>query len=473
MAANYRDPRNGRFIGRDGLANLVSGAGTSADKRTHGFYHWQGNNPQQIEAAYRSSFLMRKAIDLVPFDMTRAGRDWQCDEGDISKIEAEEKRLQVWPKVRQALILGRLGGGLIVMGIGNEDPALPVNPRTLKPGCLRYLHVMNRWQVGLGELVMDPASDLFGQPAYFQINFGSAGKSMVRIHPSRIIAFRGKMAPNLYGGSAEDQFWGDSDVTALMDPVRNADAAMNGFASLIDEAKLDTVTIPGLINLVASAEGEALVIKRVTVANAIKSMHNTRILDGGNGQPGTMEEWDTRQVAWTGMPEMIRTYLAITATAADVPATRFTGKSPDGMNATGEGDEKNHRTMINARQESDLRPCLDKLDAALLPSAGVAASDATWYRFAPLSEMTEAEAATVFKTKMEAITSLQNTGTIPDIAFTKAVQNTAVEENWLPGLDGALAEITSEDERFPVPEDEPIEDPNALQAERAPPPKVA
>ncbi len=124
------------------MANLVTGAGTVADKRANGFYFNQPLAAQQIEAAYRSSFLMRKAVDLVPFDMTRAGRDWQCSEDDTAKIEAEEKRLQVWAKIRQALILGRLGGGLILMGVGNEDAALPVNPRSLSVSSLKYLHVM-------------------------------------------------------------------------------------------------------------------------------------------------------------------------------------------------------------------------------------------------------------------------------------------------------------------------------------------
>ena len=43
---------------------------------------------------------------------------------------------------------------------------------------------------------------------------------------------------------------------------------------------------------------------------------------------------------------------------------------------------------------------------------------------------------------------LQGTGTVPDQALTKAVQNTLSDrESWLVGIDSALAEIP-EDERF-------------------------
>jgi phage-related protein (TIGR01555 family) len=456
---------NVRF--KDGLANLVSGAGTTADKRMHAFYTRPFILPEQIEASYRSSWMMRKGIDLPPFDMTRNGRDWQLDEADVDKVEAEEKRLGLWRKLRQALVLGRLGGGLIIMGVGNEDPTQPLGTSKRGVGSLRYLHVMNRWQVSLGQIVMDPADDLFGQPAYFQINYGAGNsRGLVQIHPSRVVAFRGRQNPNLHGTAGDDWFWGDPLMLTVADAVKNAEAAMNGFGSLIDEAKVDTVSIPGLINLLSTTEGEALVTRRVTVANSLKSIHNTRILDGGKGKDVPGETWETRQVAWTGMPDMIRVYCAGVAGAFDIPATRFLGKSPDGMNATGTGDEANYIAKIRADQNADLRPALDQIDAVLLPSAGVTLTAQANYDFPPLQEMSELDEATAFMNTMTAITALQTTAAIPTIAFEKALQHTAVERGWLEGLDGALAEVP-EGERFPsltAPDPETDDDPSALQA---------
>ena len=457
-----RDTR-GRFV-TDGLANLVSGAGTTADKRMHGFYTRPFILPEQIESSYRSSWMMRKGIDLPPFDMTRNGRDWQMDEADVAKIEREEKRLRLWSKLRQALVLGRLGGGLIVMGIGNENPETPVGDGKRGSGSLRYLHVMNRWQVGLGQIVMDPADDLFGQPEYFQINFGTGGANSVKIHPSRIIAFRGKQNPNLFGTAGDDWFWGDPLMLTVQDTVKNADAAMNGFASLIEEAKVDTVAIPGLTQLLATDENTALVMKRITVANQMKSMHNTRILDAGRGKDAPGETWETRQIAWTGMPDMIRVYAAAVAGAFDIPATRFLGKSPDGMNASGDSDENNYIAKVRADQENDLRPALDQIDAVLMPSAGVTLTDEAWYTFPSLKEMSEADKATIFKTKMDAITALQATASIPAPAFDLALQHTAVEEQWLDGLDAELAKIP-DDELVPsmIASDPSEDDPASTQ----------
>ena len=452
--AQLRDAQ-GRFVRlSDGLANLASGAGTTADKRAHSFYATPFVSPQQIEAAYRSSWMMRKGVDLPPFDMTRGGRDWQLDEASVSAIEREEKRLGVWAKLRQALVLGRLGGGLILTGLGS-DVTVPITQAERRKGGLAYLCVLNRWQVSLGPVVNDPADPLFGQPQHFQFN----GASGVKVHPSRVITFRGKQVPALMGAvGADDWFWGDSLAMSALNAVKNAEAALNGFASLIEEAKLDTVTIPGLTQLVSTSEGEALVTKRVQVANLLKSTHNTRILDGGRGKDAPGETWDTRQVTWTGMPDIIRVYAATVAGAFDIPATRFLGKAPDGMNATGSGDEANYLSKIAADQDAELRPALDQLDTVLLPSAGVTVTDEAWYSFPPLHELSELDKATAFGTKMTALVALQNTGTIPDLAFAKAMQHTAVEEQWLDGLDGALAEMP-EDERFPSAIAEPKPDP--------------
>jgi phage-related protein (TIGR01555 family) len=446
----------------DGLANLASGLGTSADKRSGSFYHLCLKDASQIDAAYRSSWLIRKIVDIPAMDMTRERRDWQADQADIEKLEAEEKRLQLWAKVRQALILGRLGGGAIIMGVGREDPALPINPKSLKAGSLRYVHVVSRYRLTVGPIVMDPESDLFGQPEYFQL--GGQGTN-VRIHPSRVVAFKGMHVPDL-GMTASDQwFWGDSIIQVIDEAVKNADTATGGFASLIHEAKVDTVSIPGLIEHVATKEGEALIKKRVEIANMFKSAWNTRILDGGTGEDGTAEEWDTRQINWAGMPDVMNAFMGFVAGAADIPATRLLGRSPQGMNATGESDLTNYYDGLQARQDMDLRPQLEQIDRVLIPSAGVAVGDEakTWFEFPPLTTPTEQEEATTFNTSMDAVTKLQNTGLIPDVAMSKAVQNFMTERGYLPGLEGALEEIP-ESERFPEPaDDEP--DPNALTQE--------
>ena len=49
------------------------------------------------------------------------------------------------------------------------------------------------------------------------------------------------------------------------------------------------------------------------------------------------------------------------AGAAEIPATKLFGRSPQGLNATGESDLRNYYEMIAQLQERSLRPALEKL----------------------------------------------------------------------------------------------------------------
>ncbi len=441
----------------DGIRNALTGAGTSVDRRTYSTYQFCQLSQPEIETAYRSSWLMRKIVDLPPYDMTRAWRDWQAEADKIEALEAEEKRLGIREKVRTALQLGRLGGGALILGVDQGAPDTPL-PAQIRKGALRYVHVMNRWQLALGDIVMDPTDPLFGQPAYFQINGGNG--SMARVHPSRVIAFPGASVPCSIIAQHE-AFWGDSIVQVVMEAVQNADTATAGIASLIDEAKVDVIGIPGLTANFASAEYEGLLMGRLSSAALGKSLHRALIIDSGNGQPGSGETWEQRQITWNGMPEVIRTFLAVVAGAADIPATRLLGKSPDGMNATGSGDADNYDEMISGRQQNDLRPLLDRLDYVLIPSALGSRPSDIYSEFAPLAQPKPKELADIEKVRADTVAVYVNTGLIPTDALAKATANMMVESGQWPGLEKAIEE--SEEELGGEPDVDPNEpDPSEL-----------
>jgi hypothetical protein len=66
---------------------------------------------------------------------------------------------------------------------------------------------------------------------------------------------------------------------------------------------------------------------------------------------------------------VLRTFLSIVAGAADIPATILLGKSPDGMNATGDSDFRAYYDSIGSKQDNELRPLIERVDEVLIPSA--------------------------------------------------------------------------------------------------------
>jgi phage-related protein (TIGR01555 family) len=428
---------------RDRLMNVMSGMGTTADKRTAAFYAFNPITLEQAEAAYRTSWLVRKIVDVPPFDMTREWRDWQADGSDIEAIEAEEKRLQLSAKCQRALILARLyGGGALILGTADQDQTQPLNPESLRKGGLLYVHVMSRQQLGEGQPRTDPTDPWFGQPDHFTIN-GSNG-SQVRLHPSRVVAFIGQRAPEGAFYQSASWFWGDPIMQSIGEAVKNADTAQAGFASLIDEAKIDIMKVKDLSSLMATDEGERRLTTRLTATSTAKSVFRTLMLD-------SEDEWEQRQVTWAGIPDIMSAFLNVVAGAADIPVTRLLGQSPKGLQSTGDGEERDYHSMVKARQAELLGPALDRIDELLIRSALGAKPDDVYYEFAPLDALSEKDAATVELNLSTTIKNYADTGLIPDVALSAMAKNRIIESGRWPGSEAAFGEA----EANPEPEQDP------------------
>lgn len=139
----------------DGMVSIASGIGTTADKRSGQFYSFCRLPWHAIEARYRSSWIARKIVDLPASEMARPQRLWQAEDTDITRLEELERGLGVWDKLEETLKLGRMGGGLMVLGVPGQSPASPL-PATIRPDSLKYLHVMCRDDVVLGPIDRDP-----------------------------------------------------------------------------------------------------------------------------------------------------------------------------------------------------------------------------------------------------------------------------------------------------------------------------
>ncbi|RIV79563.1 phage portal protein [Pelagerythrobacter aerophilus] len=418
---------------RDGLINALSGRGTSIDRSRHTFWWFQQMDPTQLLAAYRSSWLISKIVDLPAQDMVREWREWEAEDDQIKAIEAEEERLGLNSAILTALVFGRLGGGAVLLGTNAADLSQPVRPGEK----LVYVKALYKHRLTPGEIDYDPASDTFDEPQYFTLS-GQRGSD--RIHPSRLLIFRGERVPDMLGGQPANDWWGDAVIDRVDRAVKDAQRVSEGFADLVEEAKLDIYRIAGMTDRLLQPGGDDAMRKRFEATALGKSNYRGIFLD-------KEDEWDQRQLTWAGMPDMVRAYLSIVAGAADIPATRLLGKSPDGMNSTGESDEKNYRSMIATRQNMDLRPQLAKLDAIMLPGLGLPAD--LYWKFSPLDTPTEKEFAEIDKLEAETANNLSLSGLVPETALAKTVQQRMIDSGRWPALKEGLEEAEREANAMP------------------------
>lgn len=444
---------------RDGLSNLVTGLGTCADARTSRAYFANIMTPQQIEEAFEGSAMLRKAVTIPATDRIRAWRDWQADKDQIEALEAEERKHQLQAKVRQAEILRGLGGGAIIL-VGPGDTAMPLN--VTGKGGLVAVNVVSRWHIQGHDWVEDLSSADYGKPAYWTMG-GSQGQT--RLHPSRVVCFRAEPLPSVFRGSYEERFWGRGRVPSLLEPAQNLDEALATFSAIIKDALTIDVGISKLLDIVATTEGEAQLMRRLSLMIQGSSIFNGKLYDLGSGDGKDAEKIDRHQVTWAGIPDIIRVYAEAFSAASDIPVTRLWGTSAKGLNATGEGDKANWREAVETGQELELRPCLEEIDAALIPSALGNRPPEIWWKFGDMDTPSEKDQADRFKTWAEAADKVSMSGAIPDQAFNTAYQNAIIENGWLPGLDAALEEMAKSNPELVKP-GAGATDPSALVAEK-------
>jgi uncharacterized protein len=416
----------------DKLVNLVANLGTERDKAASSYYAVPILTEEQAVNAYRGAWLPRKIVDVPAMDATRKWRAWQADKKQIEKIEAEEKRLKLRQKVKEAMIKARLhGGAAIFLGTGDRDPSKPLRPESMGKSDLKYLVVLTKRNLKPGELERDVLKPGYGKPVDYVL---SSSSTPVRIHPSRLIVFHGAALPDPDLPAAFTDGWGDSVLTAVMQAISHSDSTMANIASLVFEAKVDVIRIPDFMaNLETNPKYAALVQERLSLAAAAKGINGMLLLD-------KEEEYETKTTAFTGLPDVVDRFLQAVSGASDIPATRLLGQSPAGLSATGESDERNYYDRIQAMQELEISPAMEIADECLIRSALGSRPREMHYVWNVLWQPTAKERSEIGKATAETIKLLTESNLFNRQALSQASATLLVEGSVVPGLEAALEE---------------------------------
>ncbi len=399
----------------DGLENLVAGLGTDRDKRSYSAYGFVYTiSRPELEAMYRSSWLAKRVVNTVADDMTREGWDltFDDDSGDGHKaITRAEKRLQVYAKVNSAIRWARLYGGcIIVMGTKGAKLNEPLDPAKVRKGDLRYLQVLDRWRCAASPTItMDLEDPNFGLPEYFIV-----AESSVQVHHSRVLRFDGQELP--YFQWRQNAMWHDSELQHTYGALMDVDATTASLASMMFEANVDVVTSEGLQNTLATKQGEELVSKRYQLAGLMKSINKMLLLDG-------KEKYEKKSSSFANLDKVMDKFMDSVCGASEIPRTRLFGQSAAGLNATGEGDEKNYHDVVSSKQETDLRPQLDKLYAVLLPSELGAMPDDFEFDFNPLKQISDKEQAAIDYQRAQSDQIYFNMGVLDEAMVGKSLKD--------------------------------------------------
>ena len=392
---------------------------------------------QTINSLYRSHWVIRRVIDVIPEDMLKNGYKIlsQIDPDALNKLERTDRRTQTTRKILEGLKWGRLygGAGALIMIEGQEDLLdTPLDYDQIMPGSYKGLLVLDRWS-GINpenELVEDISDPEFGMPMYYTISSDNLERG-IRVHHSRILRFMGRDLP--YLEKLAETYWGASEIEHVFDELRKRDNVSWNIAMLTFMANLRVYKMEGMEQVLATGSEK---IQR-DLYNTIQGM-NTMMNNNSLQIIGANDNYESHQYTFGGIGEVYDRFMMDLAGAAETPVTKLFGRSPAGMNATGESDMQNYYDTIEEKQESNLRPVYDKILPIMMMSEFGAIPDDFDYVFNPVRRPSDDEMADLASKNIDSITKAFQAGLISQKIGLKELRQQAEQT-------GLFSNITDED----------------------------
>jgi len=369
-------------------------------------------NWQLLTSLYRSHWIIRRIIDVVPGDMLK---NWikitsQMPPDALKRFDNLVRKTQLKARLLEGLRWGRLYGGAagVILLEGQGDMLHePLDLDTVMPGTFKGLLVLDRWS-GITPLSTELVTDLndpdIGLPDRYIISSETINRG-VEVHHSRIVRFTGRDLP--YWEKQQEMYWGASEVEHVFDELRKRDNTSWNIASLVFNANLRVMKMKDLEQIFTTLDEQAIqdIYNVIQAQNWLMSNTGTQLL-------GSSDEFQTFQYAFSGLDKVYENFMMDLAGAAEMPVTKLFGRSPAGMNATGESDMQNYDDGIEEKQESYLRPSLDRLLPILFMSEFGAIPDDLDYQFNNVRKPRAKESTDLASTRTTAVQGVYESGLI-------------------------------------------------------------
>lgn len=366
------------------------------------------DNYALLNSLYRDNWVVQNVVGIIPDDMTKK---WFTLGGvgpeHLRVLDEAQRRTSLRERINTGLKWGRLYGGAAgILMIRGQEGMLdrPLDLEMVLPGTFAGVYIVDRW-CGITpdiELVSDSSDPDFGLPAYYQVNSPEGG-IVARVHHSRILRFTGRELP--YLEKLAEMYWGESEVEALYQDVVKHDNVSANMAALTFRANVDTMEVEGLDQLfsVSSGSMQRRFWNTMQAQSVMKSNFGMQLVNKGDQITNT-------QYTFTGLQEVYDSMCLDLAGASRIPVTKLFGRSPAGLNATGEHDLRNYYDYVDTLRESKLKPLLERVLPVLCMSAWGAVPDDLDIIFPSLWTPTAQEVAEIAEKKSAAIRDIFQAG---------------------------------------------------------------
>lgn len=434
----------------DGYVNLLNKYGTKQDNSEAYKFEREPVIPDmQLTGLYEGNGLFSKIIDTPAEEALKHGFDLNLKSDELNAfVEDALDDLEWEEKAATAIKWARLyGGALIVMliddGHGLEEPVdwehirsideLRVYERSIVQPDYASLYQQDYGGKGVGNRVSK-----FGQPEYYYVSsiYGS-----FKVHESRCLVFRNGVLPE-QTSNATYLFWGMPEYVRIRRALRETVTAHTDSVKLLERSVQDIYSMKGLASLLTTDDGENQVLKRLQLVDTSRGLLNSIAIDSEG------EQYDFKTFQFSGVKDVIDATCNMLSALTNIPQTILFGRSPAGMNATGDSDFESYYNFVEKIQrlmlKRNLRTLLDVVFRAGIASGDVAEEPDYKLEFKPLWSLSDTEQATVDQTKAQ--TALVKAQTAQAYVDMQALDPTEVRRRLASDEEFDVEDIISEDD---------------------------
>lgn len=365
------------------------------------------DNYALLNSLYRGNWVVQNVIGLMVDDMLR---EWYTVKGvspdALTALDNLERRVGLRECLNEGLRWGRLYGGAagLILIKGQDDLSQPLDLGMVYPGSFQGLYILDRWQgvtPNMG-LTIERGKEV---PTSYSINDGN-GHTVANVHASRVIRFTGRDLPRIERQT--EMYWGESELEALYNEVVAHDNVSANMAALTFQANVNTMEVKGMEQLLSmSSPAVQRRFWQVMQAQAtLRSNFGMQLVEQGNKLTNT-------QYSFAGLRDVYESMCQNLCGASHYPMTKLFGRSPGGLNATGESDSRNYYEYVDSQREAKLRPVIEKLLPIMAMSAWGVVPDDMSIEFPPLWTPTARENAEIGKVKAEAVLAAFQSNALP------------------------------------------------------------
>lgn len=434
----------------DGYVNLLNKYGTNQDNSEAYKFEREPVIPDmQLTGLYEGNGLFSKIIDTPAEEALKHGFDLNLKSDEVNAfVEDALDDLEWEEKAATAIKWARLyGGALIVMliddGRGLEEPVdwehirsideLRVYERSIVQPDYASLYQQDYGGKGVGNRVSK-----FGQPEYYYVSsiYGS-----FKVHESRCLVFRNGVLPE-QTSNATYLFWGMPEYVRIRRALRETVTAHTDSVKLLERSVQAIYSMKGLASLLTTDDGENQVLKRLQLVDTSRGLLNSIAIDSEG------EQYDFKTFQFSGVKDVIDATCNMLSALTNIPQTILFGRSPAGMNATGDSDFESYYNFVEKIQrlmlKHNLRTLLDVVFRAGIASGDVTEEPDYKLEFNPLWSLSDTEQATVDQTKAQ--TALVKAQTAQAYVDMQALDPTEVRRRLASDEEFDVEDIISEDD---------------------------